>query len=325
MAGGGRSGVTDPTTPERAEALALARALEGLDDRNAQIDAVEAITRLGGFAPRDPSHPILPFSDFDPDQQEMLRRIAAKPVPPSGAISGWTGAGVPKDTPSLRRWVGLDPPGVLEATVEVDGRRLPRWSALQELRARGLAFGEASAMVEITSPTEACDLVLEVLTNAYGLQGRFGGSVGPADLARAIDAAGEAGARWAAGRLEAMAAADLDRVRCGVPPPKVLATLLRAALRVGYQPASCFDAHIEWTPENRELFASLPERRRHALALEGVARCSAAALEQRLASLEALADLLVTPEVVAQLLATVKRWPALKALAPRIRALGATR
>ncbi|GAB4213839.1 MAG: hypothetical protein OHK0013_38050 [Sandaracinaceae bacterium] len=306
----------------RAQALELARSLEGIADRNALVDAVEKITKLGGFAPRDKSTPIARFESFDAEQREMLRLIAQKQVPHNGAISGWTGAGIPKDTPSLRRWTGVSPPGVLEALVEHQGEQLPRWKVLQDLAAGGVAWPEAERHVMGgADPSARCDLLLEVLANAYGLLGRFGASLGAEHLERAIASAGPDGATWARSRLEAIASTNLDPVSCGALVPKVLSPMLRAAFDVGFVVPSCFDASIEWTPSNRALLASLPEDRRGAMARKTVAGWGAPVFEKRLEALETLADLLVTPEVIRQLETTAKQWPALKGTLPRIKAL----
>jgi hypothetical protein len=307
---------------DRSNALEIARSLARISDRNAMIDAVEDITRLGGFAPRDKSTPIAAFESFDPDQQEMLRLIADQRVGHNGAISGWTGAGIPKDTPSLRRWVGAAPPGVLERPVEQPGEVVPRWYVLQALSMEGVEWMQAAERVlKGAGHSERCDLLLEVLSNAYGLLGRFAASLNAEHLERAIAEAGDEGASWARRRLEAFAEADLDLVSCGALTPKLLSPMLRAAQGVGFVIPSCFDGSIEWTPSNRVLLASLPEDRRHAMAQKTVAGWGAPVFAKRLEVLEALSDLLVTADVIEQLDATAKQWPALKGMLPRIRAL----
>ena len=61
------------------------------------------------------------------------------------------------------------------------------------------------------------------------------------------------------------------------------------------------------------------------MARKTVSRWGAPVFAQRLATLEELSDLLVTPEVVKQLEATAKQWPALKGTLPRIAALKSKR
>jgi hypothetical protein len=307
---------------DRAQALEIARSLGAMSDRNALIDAVEKITKLGGFSPRDKSTPIARFESFDAEQREMLRHIAEKEVGDNGAISGWTGAGIPKDTPSLRRWVGVTPPGVLEQPVEQAGEMVPRWYALQALSMEGVEWPQAAERImKGAGHSERCDVLLEVLSNAYGLLGRFGASLNAEHLERAIAEAGDEGASWARRRLEAIAAANLSPVSCGALTPKLLSPMLRAAHRVGFVIPSCFDGSIEWTASNRAILASLPEARRNLMAQKTVGGWGAPVFAKRLETLEALSDLLVTPEVVKQLEATAKQWPALKGTLPRIKAL----
>jgi hypothetical protein len=309
-------------TDERTRAMQIARSLAHIDARNALADAVEEITRLGGFAPRQKSAPILAFEAFDAVQRDMLRLIAAKPVGHNQAISGWTGAGVPKDTPSRRRWSGFEPPGVLEHVVNHEGRPVARWLVMQQLLEVGVdASTIESRLASTMSRAQWCELLFVVFTNAYGLHGRFGAALPLNLLEHAIADASDDVVRWVREKLEFLEAHDVDPVVCGVVTPKMFGPLLRAAVARGLPIAACFDPLVEWTTENRPVLAAIPETRRHQTAARIVSAWGAGVLGQRLESLEALADLLVCTEVVLHLETTARQWPALKPLLPRVRAL----
>ncbi len=307
---------------ERQSALEIARSLVNIDDRNMLADAVEQLTRLGGFAPRDKQAPILPFEAFDNEQREMLRLVAAKAVGRNQPISGWTGAGIPKDTPSLRRWTDVLPRAVLEYPVVHEGQTHPRWWVMQTLHQSGLDWTRiAERLAPTMPPTEWCAVVFTLLTNAYGLHGRFGAALGVGDLERALAAAGPEGVRWADETLTWLAANEIDPVICGIVTPKMLSPLLQVTVAHGRPIESCFDLLIEWSNEQRAVIAAIPEKRRHAAAAHIVGGWGASVFAQRFENVEALRDLLVSAELIRALETTARKWPALKPLLPRIKAL----
>ena len=105
-------------------AAAAIHAAGRVAEHNEKVDALEAAWEAVGGGPRCYGEVVFSLpSELPPVQRAFAELCAIENLPhdapmPSGDV--------------LRRWLGLEPPGVLEESVTVGGRHAPVWRLLQE-------------------------------------------------------------------------------------------------------------------------------------------------------------------------------------------------
>jgi hypothetical protein len=186
-----------------ALAPALARALRDTPPgsmRAKRSALLEWIVRLSGLEGVD-ERTVLPPSELPPAALAVAKELAVPgDLPP-------VGFGLPGNAYAIRRWLGLEPAGLLE---EPPGD--PRWRQAYRVIARGepfeavkdLLFGGCSAIDRLRFASE-------LLRGAYGILANAHGRIDIRELEAWADEAGEEARPWALDLLGlASEAGDLD-------------------------------------------------------------------------------------------------------------------
>lgn len=261
---------TDPRTLDELLAATAAEPDLTLASRAARA----AMVRAGFFARWKAWGDLAHFEDLDDDQRRVAEAIGRR-----GALDAG-GAGMPSTPRFLRRWLGLDAPGVLERRIAWthEGRAVtwPLWYAWRHADDATLEAGQGipEALLARLTPAEVIEAAAEATLEGYGIESPYAHRVDAVLGAHAAEAAG-----WARGFAEVLASLrspDGPRAREGVGYDSlgiyewdalgVLALVPLARAGVAIDPR--LDVLVPFaasTERVREVLSALPPERREAV------------------------------------------------------------
>ena len=232
---------------DRYPNLRITQAPAPRTDVDALIDAAFAAVAWPEFPA-----PIIEASQLDSAQRQLAELVANYAVP----LYSWA---IPQTSWARRRWLGIDPPGVLDREVEYgDGETAPLWRALTELE----DTPEADALFETLSVADRLEAWGDLAFGAYRI-----------DPPNPPEAIGDAGREWApsyADRLVAMFAPDaphVERDGCNSVPDHVAAVVIGALTGADIPIEERWDFLV---PIDLDVIARLPEARREAVLVRGL-------------------------------------------------------
>lgn len=157
--------------------------------------AFAAAAAVCGLSARWPRYvELVRLDQLDPDQARLARALDREPF-----VGG--GFGIPASRRLLRRWLGVDPPGVLERamTITRDGAEVtgPMWQLWRDAPIAELEHNQGipEFMAETLAPAELIEAAAESVLEPYGIRG----FPLEARLRKALDEHGAEAADWAEG------------------------------------------------------------------------------------------------------------------------------
>jgi hypothetical protein len=153
-------------------------------------------------------------SELTDDQREVVVALSRRDL-----RAPFISYGIPEHARVRRRWLGVDPPGVLERVVpmKIKGKEQeqPLWRSLLALTPSGTER-ERSALykklAEMLAPEDYVDVYAECVLSAYGIVQPF-----PNRLAEVIHEAGEHAVPWSRRMIEELLADDADDTLARTP------------------------------------------------------------------------------------------------------------
>ena len=249
---------------------ALLRIVRDEPDPERASDAAQRAIELAGFEALGPDL-ALPEA-LDDDQRRVAEALLRGDL--------YYGGPLPASPRLLRRWLGVDPPGVLERRVDWvhEGApvRWPLWKAWRDAPEELLEYGQGvpAPFVEMLTPAELIEAAGERSLEPYEIHG----SPVEARLVDALDRHGASAAPWAAGFADLLIGlrdpvaprARLDAIGYGMLGIYDWDTLGMIALvplvRAGVPIEARWDLIVPFSPHAlaRDVLLALPPERREA-------------------------------------------------------------
>jgi len=154
-----------PLLPDDFDALVALVATEPDPDRLRA--AYAAAATLCGLRERCHNHSdLVPFAALDPAQQRLARALDREAF----GTGGW---GVPTSRRLLRRWLGVEAPGILDRPLKADTDPAPLWQRWRDAPPDTLEYnqGVPDFVLAALSPAEVIEAAAESVLEPYGIHG----------------------------------------------------------------------------------------------------------------------------------------------------------